>query len=47
MEYALDVLKADGIGVATSYDDKWLGDPALSPVFEELSALAGQRRTAP
>ena len=37
MEYALNVLKADGIGVATSYDDKWLGDPALSPVFEELN----------
>jgi predicted TIM-barrel fold metal-dependent hydrolase len=34
--YAFDVVKADGIGLLTSYGDRWLGDPAYFPVFEEL-----------
>jgi 6-methylsalicylate decarboxylase len=35
--YGLDVLKADGIAVFTSYRDIWLGDPQFDPVMEELN----------
>ncbi len=37
IEYIFDSLKADGVGILTSYGDKWLGDPTFAPVFEELN----------
>ena len=37
IEYALDTLKADGVGLQTNYGDKWPGDPFYKPVFEELN----------
>jgi 6-methylsalicylate decarboxylase len=35
--YGMDVLKMDGVGLFTSYGDKWLGDPAYAPIYEELN----------
>ena len=35
--YAYDTLKADGIGLLTSYGDTWLGHQAFRPVMEELN----------
>ena len=35
--FALDDLKAEGIGVLTSYANRWLGDPSFTPVLEELN----------
>jgi 6-methylsalicylate decarboxylase len=37
IEYAFETLKADGIGLWTSYGDKWPGDPIFAPVYEELN----------
>lgn len=37
IEYGLDQLKGDGIGLFTNYRDIWLGDPLFDPVYEELN----------
>ncbi len=37
LAYALDHLKANGVGVLTSYGDKWPGETAFQPVFDELT----------
>jgi len=35
--YALDVLGADGVGLAPHYEGAWLGDVRFRPIFEELN----------
>ncbi len=37
LAYALDILKADGVGLYTSYQNKWLGDASFDPLFAELN----------
>ena len=37
IEYSFGTLKADGIALFTSYLDKFPGDPAFVPVFDELN----------
>ena len=36
IEYALDVLKVDGFAMHSNTGVKWLGDPLLLPIFQEL-----------
>jgi len=35
--YAFDTLKADGVGLLTSYGNQWLGEKSFEPVFDELN----------
>ncbi len=35
--YSFDTLKVDGVGIMTSYQDKWLGHPSFDPVWQELN----------
>jgi 6-methylsalicylate decarboxylase len=35
--YALETLKADGVGVLTNYGDKWLGYSYFEPIWDELN----------
>jgi predicted TIM-barrel fold metal-dependent hydrolase len=35
--YVFDTLKVDGVGIMTSYGDKWLGHATFAPVWEELN----------
>jgi predicted TIM-barrel fold metal-dependent hydrolase len=37
IEYVFGTVAADGVGLLTSYGDKWLGDPAFDPVMDELN----------
>lgn len=36
IEHAFDTLKADGVGIATSFGDEWPGDARFAPIFDEL-----------
>jgi predicted TIM-barrel fold metal-dependent hydrolase len=37
IEYGFDVMKCDGIGLCSSYGDKWPGDKMFAPIFDELN----------
>jgi predicted TIM-barrel fold metal-dependent hydrolase len=37
VEYGLDILKANGVCLFTSYGGKYLGDPVYDPLFAELN----------
>ncbi len=41
IEYGYDTLKADGVHIYSSINDKWPGDPVYMPLYEELNRRKG------
>jgi hypothetical protein len=37
IDYAFDVLNAEGVALLTSYQNRWLGDASFTPVLSELN----------
>jgi predicted TIM-barrel fold metal-dependent hydrolase len=37
LNYALDVLHAEGLVLMTNYRDRYLGDPEFAPIFDEMN----------
>ncbi len=37
IDYAFEHLQVDGFGIATNYDQRWLGDESFWPIYEKLN----------
>jgi 6-methylsalicylate decarboxylase len=47
IEHAFDTLKVDGVGILTSYGDRWLGYEEFEPVWQELNRRKATVNTHP